>query len=305
MLTAGMGANLGRRARLVILVALASVACGLAPAGGTSSGKVEVVAAENFWGSIAEQVGGDRAHVTSLIANPDTDPHDYEATPRDAQLLARAGYVIFNGAGYDAWAPKLLAANPVAGRRTLDVGALVGVPEGGNPHVWYSHGYVSEVIDRLSADLKQLDPADAGYFDSQSRAYGTLALKDYSATLASIRQKYAGAPVGASESIFVYTAEATGLNLVTPPGYMKAVSEGTDPSAADRVTVDEQVSKRQIRVFLFNSQNSTPDVQGVVGRARAAGIPVVQFTETLAPANLTFQDWQTRQLQALLAALGG
>ena len=111
--------------------------------------------------------------------------------------------------------------------------------------------------------------------------------------------------MGASESIFAYLAQSTGLDLVTPAGYLKAISEGTDPSAADKATVDQQVTGRQIKVFVFNSQNSTPDVQAVVDRARAEGIPVVPITETLAPANLSFQDWQTHQLEALLNALGG
>src|SRR4029077_5827460 len=130
-------------------------------------------------------------------------------------------------------------------------------------------------------------------------------LKDYHDTIAAIKQKYAGTPVGASESIFAYMSPALGLNLITPPEYMKAISEGTDPSASDKATVDRQVTSRQVKVFVYNSQNSTPDVQSLVDKARAAGIPVVQITETLSPAGATFQDWQTRQLKALLAALGG
>jgi len=145
-------------------LALLSAGCGLTNTG-SASGKVEVVAAENFWGSIATQIGGDKVHVVSIISNPDTDPHDYEAKPDDAKKIAVANYVIVNGAGYDPWVPKLLAANPVNGRQTLDIGELVGVKEGGNPHFWYSPDYVNKVIDRITADLKKLDSGDAGYFD--------------------------------------------------------------------------------------------------------------------------------------------
>jgi zinc/manganese transport system substrate-binding protein len=287
------------------LAVVALAACGLTSTGQISDGKLAVVAAENFWGSIAAQVGGDKVEVTNLITNPDTDPHSYEATPNDARLIATARYVIVNGAGYDPWASKLAAANPVSGRVLLDVGALNGVADGGNPHMWYSPAFVGKVIDRVTTDLKQLDAADSAYFDQQNAAYKSVGLKDYNDTIAAIKERYAGTPVGATESIFAYMAPALGLNLITPLGYMKAISEGTDPSVSDKATVDQQVASKQIKVFVFNSQNSTPDVQSLVGKARAKGIPVVQITETLSPAGATFQDWQTNQLKALLKALGG
>ncbi len=287
----------------VVIMALSS--CGLTSTPQASSGKVEVVAAENFWGSIAAQVGGDKVDVTSIIAKPATDPHDYDPTANDARLIAGAGYVIVSGAGYDSWASKLAAANPVAGRRILDVSVLAGVRDGGNPHTWYSPDIVRQVIDRITADLKQLDAGDAAYLDQHGADYKTAGLKDYQETIASIKQKYSGTPVGASESIFAYMAPAVGLDLITPSGYLQAISEGTDPSAADKATVDRQVTTRQIKVFVLNSQNSTPDVQSVVNKAQAARIPVVQITETLSPAGTTFQDWQSSQLKALLAALGG
>jgi zinc/manganese transport system substrate-binding protein len=289
---------------VVASLAVLTAACGLA-GGANSSGKVEVVAAENFWGSIATQVGGDKVHVVSIITKPESDPHDYDATPDDARKIAVADYVIVNGAGYDPWAPKLLAANPVTSRVTLDIGDLVGVKEGGNPHFWYSPDYVNKVIDRITADLKKLDPASASYFDTQSSNYKNSGLKDYKDTLAAIKKKYSGVPVGATESIFVYVAQATGLNLITPPDYMKAISEGTDPSSGDKVTVDQQVAGKKVKVLVFNTQNSTPSAQAVATKAKAFNIPVVEITETLTPATASFQDWQTSQLKALLKALGG
>ena len=294
--------------RLIVAVLLTASACG--GSGGTissagSASKVQVVAAENFWGSIASQVGGEGVQVTSIITNPNTDPHDYDPTPNDARLIAQARFVIVNGAGYDAWASRLLDSNPAPGRKVLNVGHLLGKKDGDNPHMWYSPAYVTRVTDEIAADLKTIDPGAASVFDSGRDRYENVGLKAYHDVIATITQTYSGTPVGASESIFAYMAPALGLNLITPYGYMKAISEGTDISAADKVTVDQQVSGRQIKVFIFNSQNSTPDVQDVVRRARAAGIPVTQITETLSPARLTFQDWQTDQLKALLHALGG
>jgi zinc/manganese transport system substrate-binding protein len=302
------GAYLGSRAPRAITVASAALmlcACGLSTSPTSfTAGKVPVAAAENFWGSIAAQVGGDHTAVTSVIVNPNTDPHDYDATPRDARIVAQARYVVVNGVGYDAWASKLLAANPVPGRIVLTVGDLVGKKEGDNPHLWYSAAYVELVVDRVASDLGKLDPAHASYFQQQAENYKAAGLRDYHDAIDAIRHKHAGAKVGASESIFAYLAESTGLDLVTPPGYLNAITAGSDPTAADKANAESQIANRQIKVFVFNSQNSTPEVQGMAGKATAKGIPVVKITETMVPANATFQAWQTAQLQDLLHALG-
>jgi zinc/manganese transport system substrate-binding protein len=290
----------------LLALALALAACGVNTSGSSSgSGKVQVVAAENFWGSIAAQVGGAHVQVTSIIANPDTDPHAYEPTPSDARLIAQAQYVIVNGAGYDAWAPKLLDANPASGRTVLTVADLFGKKEGDNPHMWYSPSYVDQVVDRIGSDLAKIDSADASAITQQAAQYKSAGLKDYHDTVNTIKQKYTGTKVGATESIAAYLAQGTGLNLVTPYSYLKAISEGTDPSAADKAEVQNEIATRSIKVFVYNSQNSTPDIQGLVDKATSKGIPVVKITETLAPATASFQDWQTKQLQDLLRALGG
>jgi len=268
-----------------------------------STGPLRVVAAENFWGSVAAQLGGNRVAMTAIISNPNTDPHDYEPTPADARTIAQAQFVIVNGIGYDPWAPKLLAANPTSGRVILTVGDLVGVKAGGNPHRWYSPSDVHKVIDQITADYKQLDPAGAAYYDAQRATYLTKSLAPYTDLIATIKAKYAGTPVGASESIVVPMAQALGLDLITPPGFLNAISEGTDVTASDKATADAQIKNKEIKVYIYNTQNATPDVQAQVDAAKAAGIPIVSVTETLAPETSTFQDWQVAQLRDLQAAL--
>jgi zinc/manganese transport system substrate-binding protein len=277
--------------------------CGSSATNGGASDVVQIVAAENFWGSIAAQVGGAHVDVKSIITSPDTDPHDYEATPADARLIADAQYVIVNGAGYDPWLNKLLDANPVSGRKVLDIGDLVGRKAGDNPHLWYNPSFVLKAADQITADLKALDATDATSFDQQNSTFKTVNLKTYTDLIASIKSKYAGQPIGSTESIFVDMAAATGLNLTTPPAFMKAVSEGEDISPADKATFEDQIAKKQIKVLVFNRQNSTPDTDGIRQKAIAAGIPVVNVTETLDPANVSFQEWQDAQLQYLLQAL--
>lgn len=279
---------------------------GTSAASGSGSGsgkKIEVVAAENFWGSIAAQLGGDHVHVTSVIANPDTDPHDYEPKAADARSVAGAQYAIVNGIGYDGWADKLLAANPANGRAELKVGDLVGVKPGGNPHRWYSPDDVHKVIGKITEDYKKADPADAAYFDQRKAAYEIKDLATYTRLISEIKSKYAGTPIGASESIVTPLAEGLGLKTLTPETFLDAMSEGTDPTAKDKAAVDDQIKNKQIKIYVYNSQNSTPDVQAQVKEAREAGIPVATVTETLVPANATFQQWQTAQLQGIAEAL--
>ncbi|HAC44488.1 MAG TPA: ABC transporter substrate-binding protein [Chloroflexi bacterium] len=297
-----------RRSSLValgVLGAFLSLATSCGSSTSAGSGTVNVVATENFWGSIATQLAGSHATVRSIIANPQTDPHAYEPTASDARAIAGAAFVIENGAGYDPWAQKLIDANPSSSRAVLDVGKLNGVAEGGNPHMWYSPTFVRKVIDAVTAQLQSLDSADGTYFATQHDTYTSTGLKQYDDLRAEIKQKYSGTPVGATESIFAYMAPDLGLNLISPPGFLKAISEGTDPTAADKATMDSQITSKRIKVLVFNSQNSTPDVQALVDKARAKGILVTSVTETLDPANVTFQDWQSRQLQALIDALAG
>ncbi|HEY7633373.1 MAG TPA: zinc ABC transporter substrate-binding protein [Thermoleophilaceae bacterium] len=295
----------GWRTLLPVALCLLLAGCGAAgsASSGGASGKLQVVAAENFWGSIAAQLGGDKVKVTSIITNPATDPHDYEPTAADARTLAGARLAIVNGIGYDAWAQKLLAANPVSGREVLNVGDLVGIEAGGNPHRWYSPPNVRQVIDAITQAYARLEPKQAAYFEAQRRSFEMRGLARYKGLIASIRQRYAGVPVGASESIFAPLAQSLGLRLLTPSGFLDAISEGTDPTARDKTTVDDQIAGRQIKVWVYNSQNTTPDVKRLNEQAQARGIPIATVTETLTPATASFQAWQVRQLQAIAAAL--
>jgi zinc/manganese transport system substrate-binding protein len=294
------GALAGLLAMAFLVASLAG--CGTSATGG-GSGKVRIVAGENFWGSVAAQVAGGHAEVTSIITSPDADPHDYEAKPTDARAVADAQYVIVNGAGYDPWLQKALDANPSAGRKALDIGKLVGRKAGDNPHLWYNPAFVMKVADQITADLKALDAADAAALDQQNATFKTVNLKTYNDLIQTIKSKYAGQSVGSTESIFVDMAAATGLNLTTPAGFMKAVSEGEDISPADKAAFEEQVTKKQIKVLVFNRQNATPDTDAIRQKAFAARIPVVNITETLDPATVSFQEWQDAQLQYLLQAL--
>jgi zinc/manganese transport system substrate-binding protein len=300
--------SLHRAAAAATVVALALAGCstkhGTGAGSAGSSTVINVVAAENFWGSLAEQLGGAHVKVTSIINNPDADPHDYEPSAADGRAIAAAQLAIINGIGYDTWATKLADANPSTTRTALTVGDLVGAKEGDNPHRWYNPDDVRKVIDQITADYKKVDPADAAFFDTRHSTVLSTNLKAYFDTINQIKTNYTGTPVGASESILAMLSPALGLDLRTPASFLTAISEGSDPTVADKATIDQQIKTKQIKVYVYNSQNATPDVQAQVKEAKAAGIPVAVITETLTPAGASFQDWQVAQLNGLKQALG-
>jgi zinc/manganese transport system substrate-binding protein len=162
---------------------------------------------------------------------------------------------------------------------------------------------VSAVVDAITAALKQADPADSASFDAQRKSYTTDGLQRYNDLRARIKAQFAGTAVAASESIFAPLAADLDLKLLTPESFLDAISEGTEPTAKDKATVDRQITGKQVRVFVYNSQNSTPDVAALVEKAKTAGIPVTTVTETLTPKGTPFQDWQAAQLQSLADAL--
>jgi zinc/manganese transport system substrate-binding protein len=262
-----------------------------------------VVAAENFWGSIATQIAGDKGTVQSIITNPAQDPHSYEPSANDARLLATSQLAIVNGVGYDPWAAKLLAANPDGKRIVLTVGSEFKLRDGDNPHRWYSPADVDGMAYYITAALSKLDPRNADYYAHRLATFETRDLHAYHRLIAQLKRRYHGVPVGASESIFAPQAAALGLTLITPESFMNAISEGTEVSAQDTIATQDEIARHQIKVWIYNSQNATPQVQRLTAAARANHIPVVAITETLTPATASFQQWQVAQLERLERAL--
>ncbi len=268
----------------------------------SSSSVLNVVAGENFWGSIATQLGGIHVSVTSIVSDPNADPHQYESSTSAARAFAQANYVILNGAGYDTWGQKLLDANPVSGRKVFTVADLLGKHEGDNPHFWYNPGYVEQVSNQITKDFQALDPADSAYFTRQRAAFEA-ALSAYHQRITEIKAKFAGQKVGATESIFAYLANALGLDLISPPEFMNAVAEGNDPPASSVVTFEQQVRQKQITVLVYNVQTITNITNTIKQLAAQQNIPIVGVSETIQPADVRFQDWQATQLLALQNAL--
>ena len=268
-----------------------------------STGKtLHIVAGENFWGSLASQLGGSHVQVTSIVSDPNADPHEYESSTANARAFAGANYVVLNGAGYDSWGDKLLSANQKPGRKVLTVATLLGKKDGDNPHFWYSPTYVNAVVAQMDKDLIALDPADAVYYKQQlTHLQATLA--GYQNRIASMKQQFGGTKVAATEDIFEYLAAAAGLNLISPPAFTEAVAEGNDPPTASVAQFQQQLEGGEPAVLVFNQQTVTPLTTNMKRLAADHDIPVVGVTETIQPPDTSFQDWMNAQVIALQNAL--
>jgi zinc/manganese transport system substrate-binding protein len=263
---------------------------------------VKVVAAENFYGDLASQIGGASVAVTSILSNPDEDPHLFEASPDTAKALTDAKVVIVNGVDYDPWMEKLLSAHKASGRKEIVVGALVDHKPGDNPHLWYDPAYMKAAAKALVADLVAIDPAHKADYE-QGQAKFVDSLKPLDDKIAAMRKAYAGQPVTASEPVFGYQAGLIGLK-VRNEKYALAIMNNAEPTPSEVAGFENDLKGKKVKAMLYNAQASEPAVGKLVDLAKASGIPVVGVSET-EPPNSTYQAWMMGQLDALDKALAG
>ena len=275
----------------------------IAPRTAAAPTRIVVVAAENFYGDIVGQIGGDRVAVTSIIVDPSVDPHEYEVSAKDGAAVANARLVIQNGLGYDSFMTRLLKASPSRDRKSIVVGSLMGRKDGDNPHVWYDPATMPRLAQVVADALVELDPAHAPSYRGWLRAF-TVSMKRLNDEVARLKARYAGTAVGATEPVFGYMADALGLNVLTPRAFQKAIEEGEEPPAAAVAQMDDQLRTHRVKALFYNMQAVTPITTKVRERAKQLGIPVVGVTETEPPGKI-YQQWMLGQLAQLDSALGG
>lgn len=284
---------------------------------GTPSDRLTVVASTDVWASVVRAVAGDTVEIKTIIDDPAADPHSYESSPADVAEVAGADLVVFNGGGYDEFIEQILAqaadtpaveAVAVAGQEPHAEEATGGEEadahghdEGANEHVWYDLPVVAEVAERVAAELGTLAPGQAPQFTAAAETFRS-GIDELSARLATIAGTQAGAQVAMTEPVAFYLIEAAGLDDATPPEFLEAVEEETDPPAAAVAATRELLAQRQVRVLIYNPQTETPVTSQVRADAESAGIPVVTMTETL-PAGTDYRGWMSGQIDALTEAL--
>jgi zinc/manganese transport system substrate-binding protein len=296
----------------VLAVALSAGCSSSSKTGGeaASSGQagsriVSVVASENFWGNITEQLGGPQVKVTSIISDPNADPHIYESDARDAAAIGSAQLVIENGLGYDDFMTKLLSASRKSSRRVLSIQKALDITGANpNPHIWYDTAKLPQVANAIEMALAEADPADTATFVANAKTFDA-SLQPLLATIAEIKAKYAGTSISYTERVPGYLVQAAGLVLGTPASFSQAIEDGNDPNPLDTAAFDADITTHKVKVLLYNSQVTDAQTTKIKQLAAAAHVPIVGVSETLPPQDPSFQSWQLRQDKELLAALGG
>lgn len=262
---------------------------------------VKIVAAENFYGDVAQQIGGADVSVTSILSNPDQDPHEFEASASTARSLADARLVVYSGADYDPWAVKLLSASKSPSREVIEVAKLVHKKAGDNPHVWYDPGTMPAFAKALAATLSKIDPAHQSDYAAGLAAFEQ-SMKPLIEKIAALRAAHAGKPVTATEPVFGYMADALGLKMRNGR-FQIAVMNDTEPSATAIAAFEKDLRTRAVKVLLYNSQTSEALTERMRKLADDSHVPVVGVTET-EPEGKNYQSWMLSQLDALDQALG-
>ncbi|BCF96046.1 ABC transporter substrate-binding protein [Paraburkholderia sp. PGU19] len=270
------------------------------PAAHAQDAKVPVVAAENFYGDVVQQLGGDRVDVTSILSNPDQDPHLFEASPKTARALQHASLVVYNGADYDPWMAKLLNVSKNDKRKTIVAAELVGKKSGDNPHLWYDPSTMPAVARAVSAALASADPAHKAAYDANLAKFLD-SLKPITDKVAALRSQYAHVSVTATEPVFGYMSDAIGLDMRNQRFQLAAMND-TEASASDIAAFERDLRERRVRALIYNSQATEALTKRMLKLAQQSHVPTVSVTETQ-PAGKNYQQWMLAQLDALGNAL--
>lgn len=289
--------------KILSSLALAGLVTLAAPvAKAAEPGKIAIVAAENFYGEIAAQIGGDRVAVVSVLSNPDQDPHLFETAPSVVRQIADAHIVIVNGAGYDPWMDKLMAAAPRPDRTVINAAQLTNAKAGGNPHLWYAPATMPAVAKAIAANLTKADGAHAAQYGARLQTVLTQ-LDRIAQRATQMRAKHKGKPVTATEPVFGLMAEALGLTNRNER-FQLAMMNDTEPSVRDIAAFEDDLKNHKVKALIYNKQVSEKLTERLLAVAKQAKVPVIGVTETQ-PANVSFADWMLDEMDALDKALTG
>ena len=274
----------------------------LCPAIASAASPVRIVAAENFYGDLASQIGGSHVAVTSILSNPDDDPHLFEASASTAKAIADAQIIVYNGADYDPWMDKLLSASKRPDRAEIVAAALTGHKSGDNPHLWYEPATLPAVAKALAEDLAKRDPADAADFKKNLAAFEA-SFAAVMKQVAAIKAKHAGLVVTATEPVFGYMASALGFTMLNYE-FQVATMNNAEPSASQVAGFEKSLKDGKAKILFYNSQVTDKTTERLLDLAKAGHVIVVGVTET-EPKGKMIQAWFGGQLDEIQRDLSG
>lgn len=289
---------------LTVAAALVAVASGCsATTAPAANGKIVAVGAENQYGSVISQIGGRYVTTTSILSNPNTDPHTFEASAQVATTISAASLIVQNGLGYDSFMSKLEAASPNSARIVITAQSVLHLPDSTrNPHLWYSPTTMPAVAKSIAAALDKLQPSHRAYFVGRLAAFDR-SLTAWTAAISAFKSAHPGVPVATTEPVADYLLQAAGVDNRTPWALQAAIMNDTDPAPQDVATQNALLSGGKVKVFVYNEQVTDSITANYLKLATAAHIPVVGVYETMPTDGFTYQTWMEAELKALNAAI--
>ncbi len=262
---------------------------------------LKVVAAENFYGGIVSQIAGEGAIVTSILTNPNQDPHEFATNTSTAKAVADADIVIYNGIDYDPWMDKLLGTKGSKRRTTINVSELIGARSGDNPHIWYDPNTILALADKLASVLGDRDAAEVSTYKQRVEEFRN-SMKPVLDQIAAIRSAHQGLAITATEPVFGYMAKALGFKMLNYPFQVNVMND-TEPSASQTIAFEKSLTTRSAGILFYNSQVTDPTTERLQKLAKQSGVPIVGVTETQ-PPGLSYVEWMKSELNSVQTALG-
>jgi zinc/manganese transport system substrate-binding protein len=273
------------------------------PAAAGSPAVINAIGAENEYANVLSQIGGKYVHVSSILNNPNTDPHTFEASPSVAQEVSGAELIVQNGVGYDDFMNNIEAASPSPSRKVIVVQHLLGLPtDTPNPHLWYSPTTMPAAAKAVATQLSALQPSHAAYFAANLTKF-TTSLRPWLAAISAFKAKHAGTAVAVTEPVADYLLQAMGMKILTPFQFQADIMNGVDPAPEDVTLEDGFFTKHQVKVFCYNQQVVDPLTTSFRMTAEHAGVPVVGVYETMPTPGYDYQSWMSAEVRAIEAAV--
>jgi zinc/manganese transport system substrate-binding protein len=285
------------------LLALVIAGCGSSSPAGAASGVISAIGAENEYANVLGQIGGRYVHVSSILNNPNTDPHTFESSPSVAQQVSSAQLIVQNGAGYDTFMNKIESASANSKRKVIVAQNVLGLPtDTPNPHLWYAPRTMPAVANVMAADLSALQPSHAAYFKANLAKF-MASLTPLHQAIAAFKAKYAGTTVATTEPVADYLLQAMGMNNLTPFAFQADIMNGVDPAPEDITLENGFFTKHQVKVFCYNEQVVDSLTTSIRETALRAGVPVVGVYETMPTPGFDFQSWMLAEVRAIEKAV--
>jgi zinc/manganese transport system substrate-binding protein len=295
-----------RRGRVLGLALVPLLALGVLGCNSTThsaGGKIAAVAGENFYGDLVARIGGDRVSVTSIISDPNVDPHSYETNTQNAEAVADATLVVENGLGYDAFLDRLLGASPRSDRKLINVQQLLGSPDGSNAHLWYDPATMPKVARAVTDALNEIEPASKATFEANLQTFLD-SLGQLTSRISEVKARFPGTAVAYTEPVPEYLLRVLGFRSLTPEGFAKSIEDGTDPAPGDVAAERDLLTGKKVKLLLYNKQTTSPVTEAIKSLATQSGIPVVGVSETIPTQGEGYVEWQLAQLAEIETALG-